>query len=349
MRNKVSKVLLDLFTVYGVSLASDKNRLNGLLRDSFPKRFAEVNVLIYAIELGIVNDLYSERSSQIPKTQFYESLISRLQHDYGTEIGLAKWAVETWAIALGLKIPLDEERKNYDQYSVNDFDEDDLSLEYFEQLNQFAEQGNARAQANLGWMYQNGYGVKLNDIEAVEWYRRSAEQGDADAQFYLGLMQKQDKNARQAAKLAKAKSHRDAAFLRGNRELVAHPVPVSAKRFTIGQEYGGGIIFYVDESGQSGLIAAKSDILGLYSWSNANAACNNLVNGGFSDWRLPTKDELNKLYFKGVVGGFADYYYWSSSEGTAIGAWGQDFFDGFKLINYKTNSGRVRAVRAFTY
>jgi hypothetical protein len=138
MRNKVRKVLLDLFTVYGVSLASDKNRLNGLLRDSFPKRFAEVNVLIYAIELGIVNDLYSERSSQIPKTQFYESLISRLQHDYGTEIGLAKWAVETWAIALGLKIPLEEERKNYDQYSIEDFNEDDLDLDAFKKAKQFA-------------------------------------------------------------------------------------------------------------------------------------------------------------------------------------------------------------------
>jgi hypothetical protein len=262
MKIQVREVFINLFNQYRELLVEDQNRLNGLFRDHFPKPCIEVKVLIDLIKFSIVKDLLHEKNNTTLSVQFFYNIAQNLHYEQQTEINLAFWAVETWAIALGLKIPLDEERKNYDQYSVNDFDEDDLSLEYFEQLNQFAEQGNARAQANLGWMYQNGYGVKLNDIEAVEWYRRSAEQGDADAQFYLGLMQKQDKNARQAAKLAKAKSHRDAAFLRGNRELVAHPVPVSEKRFTIGQEYGGGIIFYVDESGQSVLIAAKSDILG---------------------------------------------------------------------------------------
>jgi formylglycine-generating enzyme required for sulfatase activity len=151
--------------------------------------------------------------------------------------------------------------------------------------------------------------------------------------------------------LAKAKIDRDAAFLRANREPVAPPVPVSAKRFAIGQEYGGGIIFYLDESGQSGLIAAKSDIPGPYfTWSDAKAACNNFVSGGFSDWRLPTKDELNKLYFNiSVVGGFAAYYYWSSTENGADNAWGQYFGSGYQYQYGKPDTFRVRAVRAFTY
>ena len=51
-----------------------------------------------------------------------------------------------------------------------------------------AEQGNADAQLNLGFMYNRGQGVLQNYAEAVEWYRDAADQGYARAQFNLGLM-----------------------------------------------------------------------------------------------------------------------------------------------------------------
>ena len=51
-----------------------------------------------------------------------------------------------------------------------------------------AEQGNAVAQNNLGYAYDNGFGVPEDDAEAVRWYRLAAEQGDADAQNNLGFM-----------------------------------------------------------------------------------------------------------------------------------------------------------------
>ena len=51
-----------------------------------------------------------------------------------------------------------------------------------------AEQGNAYAQFNLGFMHGNGEGVAQDDAEAVEWYRRAAEQGLVVAQHNLGLM-----------------------------------------------------------------------------------------------------------------------------------------------------------------
>jgi hypothetical protein len=36
--------------------------------------------------------------------------------------------------------------------------------------------------------------------------------------------------------------------------------------------------------------------------------------GGYNDWYLPSKDELNKLYLNQVtIGGFADATYWSST------------------------------------
>ena len=51
-----------------------------------------------------------------------------------------------------------------------------------------AEQGDAKAQYNLGVMYGNGEGVTQDDKEAVKWYRKSAEQGNAIAQYNLGVM-----------------------------------------------------------------------------------------------------------------------------------------------------------------
>lgn len=45
-----------------------------------------------------------------------------------------------------------------------------------------AEQGNARAQLDLGFAYENGLGVERNYVEAVRWFRKAAEQGYAPAQ-----------------------------------------------------------------------------------------------------------------------------------------------------------------------
>jgi len=78
--------------------------------------------------------------------------------------------------------------------------------------------------------------------------------------------------------------------------------------------------------------------------------CANLVLGGYSDWFLPSKDELNLMYENlkvAEVGGFADFSYWSSSEYNAGGAWNQHFSGGSQGPNGKNGTERVRAVRAF--
>ena len=51
-----------------------------------------------------------------------------------------------------------------------------------------AEQGYAKAQFNLGLIYDIGDGVLENDAEAVRWYRLAADQGNARAQQNLGAM-----------------------------------------------------------------------------------------------------------------------------------------------------------------
>mgnify|MGYP006910061808 CR=1 FL=1 len=121
----------------------------------------------------------------------------------------------------------------------------------------------------------------------------------------------------------------------------------------IGESYGGGIVFYVYDNGQHGLIAATSDQStaikfgynavftmafadGLYAGrSNTNLViagqsiddgtsyaarlCNEYTAtmGGvtYGDWYLPSKHELNLLYQQRViVGGFSTNNYWASNE-----------------------------------
>jgi tetratricopeptide (TPR) repeat protein len=51
-----------------------------------------------------------------------------------------------------------------------------------------AEQGNATAQLNIGYMYEKGQGVTQDYTQAIAWYRKAAEQGNAGGQFNLGIM-----------------------------------------------------------------------------------------------------------------------------------------------------------------
>ena len=155
----------------------------------------------------------------------------------------------------------------------------------------------------------------------------------------------------------------------------------------IGESYGGGIVFYVYDNGQHGLIAATADQSTGIRWyggsytntraradgvgaglkntaiiianqgpvdGNAFAAtvCNeySVIVGGvtYGDWYLPSKYELNLLYLqKSVVGGFANDAYWSSSEYSSDSAWYQYFGNGNQYGTSKNGTPYVRAIRAF--
>ena len=129
----------------------------------------------------------------------------------------------------------------------------------------------------------------------------------------------------------------------------------------------GGKIYYLDGTGCHGLEAQAADASSGASmdWATAistSAAYNtNATNtlSGYSCsttnaqltpycWHLPTKTELEYLYEqKTVVGGFADNYYWSSTELDSFYAWLQDFTYGYQYYGYKGLTLPVRAVRAF--
>ncbi len=89
-----------------------------------------------------------------------------------------------------------------------------------------------------------------------------------------------------------------------------------------------------------------------YKTDRAAYLCDTLTVGGYSDWFLPSKDELILMYqnLHGIfapVGGFTDDVYWSSSESTSGSAWIQCFNTNVVQTQYKVYTNLVRAVRAF--
>jgi TolB-like protein len=111
---------------------------------------------------------------------------------------------------------------------------------------------------------------------------------------------------------------------------------------------GGGIVF----SAGGGKFMEVSGILGEEAWSRALTTARNYKGGGYSDWHLPTKDELNLIYQNlraKNIGNLGDSWHWSSSasNGNSNEAWQQDFSDGGQIRYDKTDTISVRAVRAF--
>ena len=163
--------------------------------------------------------------------------------------------------------------------------------------------------------------------------------------------------------------------------LETPPIP------TIGDTYQGGVIFYITApvagatSGTAGLISKTTDMAGYGEWgcfgtaisgadgtaivtgnqntidiynaacantSTAANYCYNLTDGTYSDWWLPSRDELNQMYIqKAVIGGFVAGSYWSSSESSAGAAWLQYFNFGYQFDYRKFSNYYVRAVRGF--
>jgi hypothetical protein len=159
----------------------------------------------------------------------------------------------------------------------------------------------------------------------------------------------------------------------------------------VGELFGGGIVVSIWETDgvQHGLIASLTD-LGMVPWTtsaysgiaigtsagsfddglaNTNAIvaqagagttyaaglCKAYNAGGYTDWYLPARNELQQCYnsrhtINTVLGsnGFQSSYYWSSSERLHDIAWIQDFSNGVNYTGWKpSNDHAVRAVRRF--
>ena len=81
----------------------------------------------------------------------------------------------------------------------------------------------------------------------------------------------------------------------------------------IGDEYAGGIIFYLDGNG-GGKVFAKH-ALTVTSWLSSNPYCQNLVTSGFDDWILASTSDLVSIAFFNINHKLGyNGYGWASDE-----------------------------------
>jgi hypothetical protein len=107
-----------------------------------------------------------------------------------------------------------------------------------------------------------------------------------------------------------------------------------------GTAIGTGAQNTIDIVNQSGNVAATS----------AAVYCSDLTYNGYSDWFLPSKDELNEIYVNRIAlaAAFSTNYYWSSSQYSSNGARNLTFNSGNQNNNFKSTTYFVRPVRSFT-
>jgi len=101
----------------------------------------------------------------------------------------------------------------------------------------------------------------------------------------------------------------------------------------------------------TGMANTKAIIAAQGTGNYAASLCRNLTLNGYSDWYLPSKNELNKLYLNhAIIGGFSSSnYYWSSTESNTDtdNAFAQFFYGGNQFTPNKWGLYYVRAVRSF--
>jgi hypothetical protein len=114
MNNLPRQMLRRILDKYGRDICSDARRCEGLLNDLCGSHRREINVLINALEERIPLDLLAAANST-PRELLLTGLEKRLEDQTGLTAEAARWAVESWALALGVATDAEIEERGRKQ------------------------------------------------------------------------------------------------------------------------------------------------------------------------------------------------------------------------------------------
>jgi hypothetical protein len=145
------QLLCEILSQCGTNLCQHRNCFAVLLYDNCRNAADKRDVLLRVLNTGIVAELLTPPHSLLQKILRARRLTNKLRNEVGVSKKLARWAIQTWEVALrGQPV-----------------------------------QGTPDAQFYLGWLYHLGEDVEQNFQQAADWYCLAANHGHSLAQYNL--------------------------------------------------------------------------------------------------------------------------------------------------------------------
>src|SRR5271170_828101 len=103
MNTKPREVLIEVIAKYGTQILASPVRFEGVLKDYCGECRREIFVLVSCLRVGVVDQLRRQGGPSVKLV--CARLALKLEQNLAISSDVAKWAVESWAIALGLLHP----------------------------------------------------------------------------------------------------------------------------------------------------------------------------------------------------------------------------------------------------
>lgn len=193
------KKLCEIYADYGNSIIDAPFRCKGLLKDMCNGYEKEINVFVCAVEEGIPAEMLAY-SNKGPVELLLTRFINKLIDNRGIDSSLAKWAVESWALTLGViseeyctekKSKKSLEKKKITSSVQSDI-EPTISPPYKTRMNKGVIENGVQEKLNIAEVYYKqgiDYGQIGENYKAINAFEKaiSIDQNNADFYYALGV------------------------------------------------------------------------------------------------------------------------------------------------------------------